>query len=370
MNPAETSDPRLVRLGQRSLVVGVAGLALCTVGASLSLEQFFRSYLLGYLFWIGIALGSFAVVMLHRLVGGGWGLVIQRFLEAGTGTIPLLALLVVPLLFGLQELYVWARPEAVGADEFLAHKSAYLNVPFFIVRVVLYFAIWGALAYGLNRQGSGRGLRWINAPGLALLVLTVTFASVDWVMSLEPHFFSTIFGFLFLAGDVLAALAFSVCVLTLLAGRGASVERVRDLGNLLLTFVLLWAYLAFSQYLIIWLGNLPEEISWYTNRTGHGWVAISVALIVFHFAVPFAVLLSRRVKRAGRNLMAVAALILLMRWVDLYWHVAPSFHGSQMTIHWMDLAAPIGIGGMWLAVFAWQLRKGPIVPMDGPGGER
>lgn len=365
MNGATT-----VKLGQRALVAGMAGLALCGAGAFFNPEQFFRSYLLGYLFWTGIVLGSFAVIMLHHLTGGGWGMLIRPALEAAIRTAPLLALLFVPLLVGLRELYPWARPELVAADELLQHRSAYLNAPFFIVRSVFYFAVWCALAFWLTR--SERPPRWLSAPGLGLIVLTVTFASIDWVMSLDAHWFSTIFGFLFLAGNMLASLAFAVCVVALPRDGAPAVpaRKLHDLGNLMLTFVLLWAYIAFSQYLIIWSGNLPEETAWYLDRSGTGWVTIAVILIVFHFAAPSALLLSRRTKRAVRNLGAVAALILFMRLVDLFWHVAPAFHGSEVRVHWMDLAAPVGIGGVWLAVFAWQLRRRPPAAVDHAGGER
>ncbi len=381
MNTTVTSDPDMARLERRSLLVGAGALVLCALGYFLNSEQFFRSYLLGYLFWIGIALGSFALIMLHHLAGGGWGFTIQRILESSMRTIPLLAVLAVPLLFGLSDLYIWARPDMVAVDKILQHKSAYLNVPFFVGRMAVYFLIWTALGYflskwSLEQDRSGdpamrKRMEGLSGPGLILMGLTITFASVDWVMSLEPHWFSTMYGFLFMVGNVLATLAFSICVVSTAAGRDplsriADAGRFHDLGNLLLAFVMLWAYISFSQYLIIWSGNLKEEIPWYLHRTGEGWVVIALVLIVFHFALPFVLLLSRHTKRGARALVGVAGFLLLMRWVDLYWLVVPNFHQHGLYLHWMDLAAPIGIGGIWLAFFLGRWSKVPLLPMNDP----
>jgi hypothetical protein len=371
----------LDRIQQQSVLVGGVGLVLCLAGAFLDSEQFFRSYLLAYLFWIGIALGSLAIVMLHHLVGGAWGSVIRRLLESGTQTLPLMALLFAPLLFGLQDLYIWARPQEVLADELLRHKSPYLNVPFFVTRTALYFAAWIGAAYLLNkwslehdRAGEPavtRRLRFLSGPGLVLYGLTVTFASIDWVMSLEPHWLSTIYGILFIVGQGLATLAFVIIVLSLLADREPlskviSASHFHDLGNLLLAFVMLWTYIAFSQYLIIWSGNLPEEIPWILHRTTGGWEWIGLLLVPFHFVLPFLLLLSRDTKRKARMLFKVALLIFLMRLVDLFWLVAPAFHPSGLSLHWMDLAATIGVGGIWIAVFVWQLKGRPILPRHDP----
>jgi hypothetical protein len=296
-------------------------------------------------------------------------------------TIPVLALLAVPLLFGLSDLYLWARPDVVAGDEVLLHKSAYLNVPFFVIRTVVYFLIWAALGYFLSRwslaqdrsddPAIGRRMEGLSGPGLILMGLTITFSSVDWVMSLEPHWFSTMYGFLFMVGDVLATLAFSICMVSIVAKRAplsriADASRFHDLGNLLLAFVMLWAYISFSQFLIIWSGNLKEEIPWYLHRTGPGWVVIALALIVLHFALPFILLLSRHTKRGVRALVSVAAFLLLMRFVDLYWLVVPNFHQHGLYLHWMDLAAPIGIGGIWMAVFLGLWSKVPLLPMNDP----
>lgn len=381
MNHTEAVQPQLDRLQRGSLIAGIAGLALCAVGAFLSRQQFFQSYLFAYLFWNGIALGSLAVLMLHILVGGSWGVPIRHLLESGAKMIPLMALLFVPLLFGLQDLYVWARPEAIAQERIVQEKLPYLSVPFFVLRSGLYFAIWIGLGHLLNRwlreqertaaPFLGRRLQGLSAVGIVLYVLTMTFASIDWVMSLEPYWFSTIFGLLFVTGQGLVTFAFSIVALVLLT-RGTSLAHLirpaffHDLGNLLLTFVILWLYMSFSQFLVIWSGNLPEESFWYAHRTQGGWRLVIIAVIIFQFVLPLLLLLFRFVKRREQFLAGVAAAILVMRLVDLFWLVAPAFHREGLYIHWLDLAAPIAIGGIWMAVFAGFLKERPLLPLDDP----
>ena len=385
MTQSATLSSHLQRLQQRALIIGGGGLGLCLVGVFLHLEQFFRSYLLAYLFWLGLALGCLAVVMLHHLVQGAWGAVIQRVLEAGTRTLPLLALLVVPLLFGLPHLYSWARPQVVASDALLQHKSLYLNVPFFVLRTGVFFVLWIGLAYRLNtwslhhdqvqdrptERALRRRLQLLSAPGLVLYGITVTFAAVDWMMSLEPHWSSTIYGIVCIVGQVLATLAFVIVAMALLVDFEpfASVlapAHVHDLGNLLLAFVMLWAYIAFSQFLIIWSGNLPEEIPWYMHRTQGGWQWIGLSLLVFHFLLPFLLLLSRGTKRRVQTLATVALTILVMYLVELFWLVMPAFHPVGLYLHWLDVVAPLGIGGLWIAVFVWQLQRRPLLPLHDP----
>ena len=374
--------PQLERLEKTALKVGAAGLALCAVGALLNLDQFFRSYLLGYLFWAGITLGSFGLLMVHHLSGGGWGYAIRRCLESAIRTLPLVALLLVPILLGVNRLYIWTDAELMATDHILHGKQPYLNVPFFMARAVLYFLIWGVYGWMLNKWSFeqdrtkdpklSRRLEVISGPGLVLLGLTITFASVDWVMSLDPHWFSTMYGLIFVVGDVLATLSFAICLITYLSDREPlagflKVSHYHDLGNLMLAFVMLWAYLSFSQYLIIWSGNLPEETPWYIHRTGHGWSAIAIVLIIFHFALPFVLLLSRKTKRVAATLVKIAAFVLVMRLVDLFWQVAPAFYNEHLTVHWMDLAAPVAIGGLWVWFFARQMKDKPLLPLHDPG---
>ena len=379
------SPEALDRFRRRALVVGVVFLLPCIAGWFFSPGQFFHSYLLAYIFWVAIALGCLAILMLQHVTGGAWGLVIRRLLESATRTIPLMALLFLPLALGMRVLYVWARPEEVSREAILQHKSFYLTVPFFWLRAAFYFLVWYTLARFLNKWSLeqdraaqpriARRLQALSAPGLVLFGLTATFASVDWVMSLEPEWFSTIFGLLFIAGQGLSAMAFVIAAVVILAkqkplSQVISPGHLHDLGKLLLAFVMIWAYFAFSQYLIIWSGNLPEEISWYARRLGAGWQWVGLALVVFHFALPFLLLLSRDFKRRASLLGRLAAAVIVMRLVDLFWLIAPGFRPESIGVHWMDLAAPVGLGGIWLAFFAGQLKQRPLLPIGDPNLEQ
>jgi hypothetical protein len=380
-----TLQPRMDRLQWSALIGGGGGLALCALGAFLEPAQFFRSYLLAYVFWLGLPLGCLGILMLHYLVGGTWGAIIRRVLESGTRTLPLMVLLFVPLLFGLHELYSWARPEAVAQDELLRHKSLYLNVPFFAIRLALYFVAWLVPVYFLNRWSRQqdqtpewsaqrpirRRLILLSGPGLLLYGLTMTFAAVDWVMSLEPHWNSSIYGILMVVGQLLGALAFAVVVTAWLADDASlsgvlSPTHVHDLGNLLLAAVLFWAYIAFCQLLIIWSGNLPEMVIWYVHRTEGGWLWIALALALFQFALPFVLLLSSDIKRHAQRLAWVAAVVLFMHLVDVFWIVMPAFYPDGIFVHWLDVAALIGVGGSWTAVFVWQLKGRALLPRYDP----
>jgi hypothetical protein len=372
-------DHSLVRLQGPARMVGLAALVLALLGAFLDPAQFFRSYLTAYLFWLGIALGSLAILMLQHITGGTWGVVIRRSLESATRTLPLMAVLFLPLLLGLGHLYEWANPEHVAHDPILQHKSIYLNVPFFLVRAVLYFSVWLTLMYFLNRwsaeQDAGadveKRLEYVSRGGLLLFTLTMTFASIDWAMSLEPHWFSTIYGILFIGGQVLSAWAFVIPVLVLIAERPPfsayiTADQFHDLGKLLLGFVMIWSYFAFSQFLIIWAGNLPEETPWYLSRLHGGWEWIGGAEIVAHFALPFLVLLSRDLKRNGPMLAAVALGVLFMRFVDLFWMIQPAFSPGEFTLHWLDLVTLVGVGGLWLSQLVGQLKARPALPLREP----
>ena len=367
------------RVQQRSLIVGGVALVICIIGALFSPDQFFRSYLFSYLFYLGMTLGCMALVMLQYLSGGSWGIVIRRITESAMRTIPLLAFLFLPVLIGIPKLYSWSHEEVVKADPLLQHKHLYLNVPFFIVRVLIYFIGWWIFAHLLNkwsheqdtsgRDLNARRLQLLSGPGLIFYALSVTFASVDWVMSLEPHWYSTIFGLLFVAGQGLSALSLCIAVLVILSDEGGPLEGVigpshlHDIGKLLLAFTMLWAYFSFSQFLIIWAGNLVEEIPWYLERLKGGWQWIGLLLVVFHFAFPFAMLLSRSLKRAGQKLIRIAGLVMVMRFVDLFWIVAPRASKGGFQLHWMDFLAPVGIGGLWLGAFLFQLQKWPLLPI-------
>ncbi len=369
---AQWTTQRSMRL---AFIAGALGAVVSTVGALFDSGQFFRSYLFAYVFWLCIPVGSLAFLMLHFMVGGEWGLMIRRLLETATRTLPLLALLFIPLLFGLQWVYPWAEPEHVAADQVLRHKSAYLNIPFFIARTIVYLTLWAGLAYILNRwsreqDGStelpaGNRMRRLSGPGLLIYLFTMSFASVDWIMSIEPHWYSAGYGVIWIINQGVTTLAFAIVVLTCLGRRQPLARRLRpshfhDLGNLLLAFIMLWAYMAFSQYLIIWSANLAEEIPWYIARTRGIWRWLPPLLIVFHFFVPFFLLLMRDVKRNRSVLVWVATGILVMRLVDTYWMIVPGFENSA--VHWLDASLVVGIGGLWLGVFLHQLEQMPLLP--------
>lgn len=376
-----------------ALIAGALGLVVCAIGFAVDRDHFFRAYLIAYMFWLGIALGSMGLMMVHHLSGGAWGMVIRRIFEASSRTLPILAVLFLPILFGMQELYPWAHADHVAHDAVLQHKSLYLNAPFFVVRAVIYFAAWNLLAWLLNRwsmdqdrgdDAATRRMQRLAGGGLVLYALTITFASIDWVMSLNPHWFSTIFGFLFMGGQGLAALAFTVIVAAVLSRtepmkRVYNVGHFHDLGKLMLAFVMLWAYFNFSQYLIIFSGNLAEEIPYYIARTTNGWQYLALILVIFHFALPFVLLLSRDLKRNSSRLIVVAVGVLLVRVFDLFFLVSPEFASSgvnlhllpegqatHLFVHWLDIAAPIGIGGVWVWLFLTQLAGRPLLPIRDP----
>ena len=379
-----TDVPALARLQQRALILGLVGLLAGAIGAFTNRDQFFQSWLIGFLFCLGMTLGCLGLLMLQHLSGGQWGLVGRRVFEAAARTLPLLALFFIPILFAMPTLFLWARPDAVEKDKILIAKAPYLNVPFFTGRAIAYFAFWIVCAWLLTKWSAAqdRGeeaidaagmvrFRTLSAPALLVLVLSITFASTDWVMSLDPHWYSTIFGLLTTAGYGLSALAFTIAVLATVGPQGAlaghlTPRHFHDLGKLLLAFTMLWAYLSFSQFLIIWSGNLPEEIPWYLERIRGRWGVVAIALVIGHFALPFLLLLSRDLKRNSRWLTRVAIFIIMMRLVDIIWLVAPVFERHGFPIHWMDVAVPAGLAGVWLFLFARHLQNHALMPLNDP----
>jgi hypothetical protein len=302
-------------------------------------------------------------------------------LEAAIQTLPLMALLFIPLLFGLPDLYPWARADVVAADPLLQQKAAYLNIPFFIARAAIYFGTWVVVGHLLVKWSVEQDrtadptltqrLQRLSGPGLLLYGLTVTFSAIDWIMSLEPKWYSTIFGMIFIVSDGLTALAFVIVVSDRIKdeaplARVVSADRFHDLGNLLLALVMLWAYMHFSQFLLIWAGNLVEEIPWYLHRINGGWEWVVLVTVLFLFALPFVLLLSRTTKRSAAILAWVATVILFMHWLNVLWMVMPSFYPAKFHIHWMDIVAPIGIGAVWLGTFLGYLGTRSLLPLRDP----
>ena len=367
-----------------TLVLAALGVVSLVVAVALGLADrvgFFRAYLTAYVIWLGLGLGCTGVLMVQFLTGGAWGLAIRRILEAGAGTLPLLAVLFVPLLLGLPQLYSWARPDAVAADATLQHRAIYQNLPFFLARCVVYFASWILVSHLLRRWSLTqdraadpllvlRRLQRLSIIGGVVLGLTVSFAVIDWLMALETDWFSTVYPGAVGMSMLLGALAFAIVCLVVLARSGPldgllTSQVANDLGSLLLAFLMLWAYVSFFQYLLVWAGNLSDEIPWYLRRTSGGWLPVAVTVAVVGFLLPFWLLLFRPLKRNRRWLAWVAGLILAMRVIEVYWLVAPPFVGEGgPAVGVVDVLAVVGLGGLWLALFGWLLGRRPLLPVN------
>jgi hypothetical protein len=384
VTPAALDPPDLSRRLRRALLVGVVGLAVWALGGATDAggtARMHRAYLFGFVFWSGLGLGCLGLLMVQHVSGGAWGVMIRRTLEAGSRTVFYMPFLFLPIaLFGVEDIYIWARADIVENDQILLQKARWLNPEGFLVRGLAYLMVWSVLAYYLSKWSGQQDvarredvrLQKLSAIGLVIHVLLVTFMSVDWVMSLEPHWFSTIFGLLFVVNQGLAAFAFVIIVLASLskapplAGLMKPVH-FHDLGKFLFAFVMLWGYLSFSQFLIIYSGNLTEETPFYLHRTHGAWRALILFIVAFHFATPFLVLLFRSVKRNPATLAKVAMLLFFMRFVDLFWTMGPEIHAEHAVgFHWLDAIAPIGLGGLWMALFYWQLQSRPILPIGDP----
>ena len=387
-NALEQFQPQLDRLQRFALLVGAFCLLVWALWGSLrgpdALTDAFQSYLFSFVYWFSIPLGCMALLMMHHLTGGWWGYPIRRLLEAGTRTCLVMTALFVPVLLGINRLYPWAQwATDKPTDPSLHFKVMYLAKNFFVMRSVIYFVIWLTIAHLLNKwsaQQDATGnprfasiLEAFSGPGLILWGIAVTYSAIDWVMSIEPLWFSTIYGFLFMIVEALVAMAFVIFVLRLLSDNEllknvVTPSQFNDLGNLMLAFVMLWAYLSFSQFLIIWAGNLKDEIPWYMARAFGGWGALAIFLIVMHFAVPFLLLLQRGVKRRLHVLSMVSGTLVVLTLVDVYWLVVPAFENERKSpqFHLSDLFAVIGIGGIWVGTYIWQLKKMPLLPLHDP----
>lgn len=374
---------RLLRLQRLALIVGVVGLLLGAIGFFVNRPQFFNAYLFGWFFWLGIALGGLAITMLHHLTGGDWGLAIRRECEAAALTLPLMLGLFIPIMFGLPHLFPWANPHIVAGDKILTHQSVYFNPQWFIIRAAIYFIAWIALAWAICSESMQyertvdyrivKKMRKVSAGGLVLHMVLVTMASFDWIMSREAHFYSSIIGFMIAVGQALSVLVFAIALLRLLDEESEvhdflTAPRLNDLGNLMLTLVILWAYMSFAQFLIIWMGNISHETPWYIHRGlsmkhPNAWKYVALLLLVFHFFVPFLILLWREAKQRLRMLTLLACVLLVLRALDTYWLIAPSFtdHPGRRHVSWMDLPLLIGIGGLWFFMFVAMLRRRPLL---------
>jgi hypothetical protein len=370
------------RIVRAFLLIGILGAA--TSGTLLVSDsgRFFSSYLVAFSFWLSISLGSFFFVMLHHLTGARWSIVIRRFAEMLMANLPFLAIFFLPLIPGIREIYHWSHSEAVERDAILAKKASYLNPSFFILRAAGYFLIWSLFARILYRTSLDQDqafdakqvirLRRISAPGMILFALTCTFAAFDWLMSTDAHWYSTIFGVYFFAGSVVAALCALTLIVLYLRRRGIlvqeiTVEHYHDLGKLIFAFTILWAYMAFSQYFLIWYANIPEETLWFHHRWQGGWKAVSVILPISHFAVPFLVLLSRAAKRDPRVLTFICLWLLFFHWVDLAWLVHPNYPSETRLFRPADITLWLAVGGFFLWFLGKRMSKHAILPIHDPG---
>jgi len=364
----------------RASGVGVLGLAATAAAWFITPAQFYRSYLWAYIFFVGISAGCLAWLMMQHLTGGAWGMVLRRPAEAAARCLPLLLVLFIPIAFGIPTLYPWSHPDVVAADAIMKHKQTFLNTPFFLVRAFVYLGGWSFLGWYLSRWSAREDvegphpaeskMRHISGPATIFWAFAVTFMAIDWVMSMNPHWFSTMFGLLFVAGQGLSSIAFLITLLVLLSYRRPMAEvltprHLHDIGKLMLANVMVWAYFSFSQWLITWAGNLPDEIPWYVERLKGGWQYVALVLVFGHFALPFALLLSRDLKRNFKLLAYISVFVLAMRIVDVYWQVIPdATQGSALAPSWVDIVAFVGLGGIWLAYFLTQLEKRPLMPIN------
>jgi hypothetical protein len=358
------------------LLVGLVAAALSLLGA-FDPAAFFRAYLSAYIFWIGISLGTMAVVMMYHLTGGRWGRLIQRPGEAASLTLPLMLLLFAPIALGLRHLYPWANPTEVAADPVLQHKAIFFNPPAFLLRAIVSLGLWSlwalwirGLSVAYDREPQPRylsRLSGVSAAGLVLYFFTMSSAGIDWLMSRDTHWYSSVYGIVIVVGQGLSGVVFLLLALWALRKRSpmaaaVTPERLNDLGNLLLMFVILWAYVSFAQLLVSWMGNKQDEAAWYLQRLARGWKIVSIALIVLHFFVPFLLLLGQHNKRRIEALGTLAAVLLALRWIDAMYLVAPSGPDGPHGLSWLDPVTLIAIGGFWIATFLWNLHRQPLLP--------
>jgi hypothetical protein len=382
---APASVDRLQRAG---LFAGGVAALMAVYGFTKSPADFYHSYIFSYMLILGLTVGSLGLLMLQHLTGGIWGMVIRRPLEAASRNLWLMLALFIPIWMGMKYLYSgngsetgWLNAPKQGEQALTSWQQGYLTSGGFLTRALIYFAIWIVLMVLFNnwskqqdQESNGEGLKQrmkaLAAPGVILYILAMTFAAIDWVMSLSPRWASTIYGFVFVGGQAIAAMALMIAVIVLLAGSEPFKEVIKkrhlhDLGKLLFAFNMLWAYFAFSQLLIIWSGNQPEEISFYRSRLNGQWGVVAVIVLLFSFAIPFLLLLSRDVKRTASVVSKIAVWMIFMRLVDLYWMTRPEFTPRAVPT-WLDIVVPVALIGLWLGFFAFNLKQRPLLPVGDP----
>ena len=357
------------------------GAVACAILGAANPKQFFFSWLVSFLFFLSLALGGLFFVLIQYAAQGGWGVVLRRIGETIFSTIPVMAVLFLPLLFGLHDLYEWSHADAAEHDALLRWKAPYLNVPFFLIRAALFFGIWSFIAILYYRGSRGQDvsgdpgvsarLRRFAGPAIIVLALTQTFAAIDWIMSLTPHWYSTMFGVYFFAGSWVGFIALLSVVVVAMRGAGLldtviSPEHLHDIGKFLFAFTAFWAYISFSQFFLIWYGNLPEETIWYKARMEGSWMTVSLFLMAGHFGVPFFYLMGRAVKRRGWTLALGGAWLLAMHFLDLYWQVMPTLHPEGLRPSLLDVAALMAVGGCFVAAASWLMRRQALVPLRDP----
>jgi hypothetical protein len=368
-------------IGHRLFYAGIGALLISAIGIFVDGRQFFYSYLVAFAFWVSVGLGALFFTMVHHLTGANWSVVVRRLRESLMGALPVLFVLFIPLAFGLGHLYEWAQPDKVAADVLLQKKAGYLNNWFFLVRTLIYFAGWFVLVYLLTRvsllQDKAHSevltarMKKISGAGVVLFGFTLTFAAWDWLMSLEAQWYSTIYGVYYFAGAAISSLAAVILIAVYLRGKQALVKEItpehyHDLAKLLFAFVVFWGYMAFSQSLLIWYANIPEETIWFQHRWAGSWKTITLLLLFGHFVVPFIVLIIRAPKRHPGALKYLALWLLLMHWMDIYWLAMPSLHKEGFRLSWLDLTTFVGIGGVYLGLVWKRLCSEPLLPVNDP----
>jgi hypothetical protein len=384
LRPEQAAIPPGHAWNRLPMIGGVAallGAAACAILGAANPRQFFFSWLVSFLFFLSLSLGGLFFVLIQYAAQGGWGIVLRRIGETIFATLPVMAALFLPLLLGLGDLYSWAVPGAAERDALLRWKAPYLNVPFFLLRAAIYFGSWSFIALLYYRGSRGQDvtgdpgvsarLRRLAGPAIIVLALTQTFASVDWIMSLTPHWYSTIFGVYFFAGSFVGFIALLSVVAVAMRGAGLldtviSAEHLHDIGKLLFAFTAFWAYIGFSQFFLMWYANLPEETIWYKARMEGSWMQVSLLLMVGHFVAPFFYLMGRTVKRKGTTLAVGGAWLLAMHFIDIYWQVMPTLHPDGIRASALDAAALVATGGCFVAAVSWLMRRQALVPLRDP----